>query len=137
MDQDESVLARDRWVRCVTRVRRAPRARHSPATTHLPQPPLRSPTLDLTRCVACSTTAAYTLVRGTGDTRGVSGMIKPLAIVGLPAAAYAAYYRSMPPQAVRFGLYSCVLLHVYDRIWKPHGAMMENMPTTKLHRRIW
>jgi hypothetical protein len=86
---------------------------------------------------ACSHTVAFTLVRGNGDTRGLTGLAKPLAIVSIPTLAYAAYYRALPPQALRFGLYSCVLLHVYDRILKPHGIMEENMPTTKMHRRVW
>ena len=76
-------------------------------------------------------------MRGNGDTRGVSGMVKPLAVVSIPTLAYAAYYRAVPPQALRFGVYSCVLLHLYDRVWKPHGIAEENLPTAKMQRRVW
>ena len=78
---------------------------------------------------------AFTVIRGTGDTRGLVGLVQPLAIVSLPTIGYAAYTRAMPPPALTFGLASCVFLHAFDRILKPRGLMQENMPTTHLHRR--
>ena len=49
------------------------------------------------RAAAClalrSTTVAFTVIRGTGDTRGLVGLAQPLAIVSLPTVAYAAYSR--------------------------------------------
>jgi hypothetical protein len=78
---------------------------------------------------------AFTLIRGTGDTSGLAGLVKPLAIVALPTVGYAAYTRAAPPQALSFGLASCVLLHAFDRILKPRGLFEDNMPTTHLHRR--
>ena len=82
-----------------------------------------------------STTAAFTMIRGNGDTTGFSGMVKPLAIVAVPAAGFAAYYRAAPPHAMSLGLLSCILLHGFDRVLKPRGLFEENMPTAKLHRR--
>jgi hypothetical protein len=43
----------------------------------------------------------------------------------------------MPPQALRFGVYSAVLLHIYDRVIHPKGVMTENMPVARLNRRVW
>jgi len=85
----------------------------------------------------CSTTAAFTVIRGNKDTTGITGMIKPLAIVSVPTIAYAAYYRAAPPQALTFGLLSCVFLHTFDRMLRPRGLFEENMPTTKLNRRTF
>jgi hypothetical protein len=86
---------------------------------------------------SCSTTAAFTVIRGNKDTTGITGMIKPLAIVSVPTIAYAAYYRAAPPQALTFGLLSCVFLHTFDRMLRPRGLFEENMPTTKLNRRTF
>lgn len=77
------------------------------------------------------------MIRGTGDTRGLYPMVMPLAIVAAPTIAYTAYYRAQPPQALRFGVASCVVLHLYDRVWKPTGILESEMPTTRLHRQIW
>lgn len=91
-----------------------------------------------TPALACSHTIAFTLIRGSGDTRGLTGAVVPLGIVALPSLAYAAYYRAVPPQALRFGVYSAALLHVYDRILKTsHGISYDNLPTTHLHRRVF
>ena len=68
---------------------------------------------------------------------GISALIQPLAVTAIPALAYAAYTRATPPPAVRFGLYSCVLLHLYDRCIHPKGLMTENMPMARLNRRVW
>ena len=78
---------------------------------------------------------AFTVIRGTGDTTGLAGLVKPLVIVAAPVALYSAYTRAAPPQALSFGLASCVLLHAFDRILKPRGLFEGNMPTTHLHRR--
>ncbi len=43
----------------------------------------------------------------------------------------------MPPQVMRMSLYSCVLLHVYDRVWHPKGLNLENMPLAHSNRRVW
>ena len=95
-----------------------------------PPPPHPTPPLSL-----CSTTAAFTVIRGTGDTRGLVGLVQPLAIVSLPTIGYAAYLRAAPPAALPLGVVSCALLHAFDRILKPRGLMQDNMPTTRLHRR--
>jgi hypothetical protein len=64
-------------------------------------------------------------------------MAQPLALVALPSVAYAAYYRAMPPAALRFGVVSCMLLHAYDRCIHPKGVMTEHMPLARLNRRVW
>jgi hypothetical protein len=68
---------------------------------------------------------------------GLAALVQPLAVTALPTLAMAAYYRGMPPQAMRFGLASCVLLHLYDRVIHPKGLMTEVMPMARLNRRVW
>lgn len=86
-------------------------------------------------------TVAFTLIRANFEdkhaTGGLVSGIAPLAIVAAPSVAYAAFYRSVPPQALRFGAYSAALLHLYDRVVKPHGLHEENMPTVRMNRRLW
>ncbi len=80
----------------------------------------------------------FTTVRGNGeDSIGVTGMVKPLLITALPTAAFVAYKRAAPPQALLTSLYACVLLHAYDRIWHPKGITIENMPTAHMNRRVF
>ena len=64
-------------------------------------------------------------------------MLQPLALVALPSAGYAIAYRTTPPPALRFGVISCALLHVYDRCIHPKGLMTEHMPMARLNRRVW
>lgn len=80
----------------------------------------------------------FTAVRGNGqETIGLTGLIKPLLITAVPTLGYAAYTRAMPPPVLRLSLYSCVLLHAYDRIWHPKGLTVENMPMAHLNRRVY
>ena len=65
---------------------------------------------------------------------GLLALAQPLLVTAIPTVAYAAYYRGMPPQAMRFGLLSCVLLHLYDRVIHPKGLMTEVMPMARLNR---
>jgi uncharacterized membrane protein len=85
------------------------------------------------------TTAAFVLIRGneTKNINSFTDMIQPLAIVSLPAVAFGVYYQVMPPVAMRFGVLSCILLHTYDRMWKPNGANFETMPHAQSRRRVW
>lgn len=59
----------------------------------------------------------------------------PLAIVAAPTIGYAAFYRAAPPAALVHGVIASGLLHIYDRILTTRYEVLENMPTTKLHRR--
>ncbi len=68
---------------------------------------------------------------------GLLALVQPLVVTAIPTVAYAAYTRSMPAQALRFGLYSCILLHLYDRVIHPKGIMTEVMPMARLHRRVY
>ena len=56
-----------------------------------------------------------------------SAYAKATGIVALPTVAYAAAYRASPPAALRFGLYGTVLLHVFDRVFKPKQPFVEYM----------
>lgn len=75
------------------------------------------------------------MLRGNGDTRGLKGLLQPLAIVAAPTVAYAAFYRSAPPAAMVHGVLASTLLHAYDRMAAVHGETLDVMPVTKLHRR--
>lgn len=68
---------------------------------------------------------------------GALALVQPLVVTAIPTLAYAAYTRAMPSQALRFGLYSCVLLHLYDRVLHPKGLNTELMPMARLNRRVW
>lgn len=94
-------------------------------------------------CVQCRHSAFFTAYRGNleqtvGRTNtGILAGVQPLLVVALPSVAYGAYYRALPPQALRFGVVSAALLHLYDRCWHPKGLMVDTMPTAKLTRRVW
>ena len=102
-------------------------------------PPLRphAPTPPPSHCVV------FSVYRGTIENKagaaktGVVAGVQPLALVALPTVAYAAYYRAMPPAALRFGVVSAALLHAYDRCIHPKGLMTEHMPLARLNRRVW
>ena len=61
----------------------------------------------------------------------VNAYLKATAVVALPTVGYAAMYRSSPPAALRFGLYSTVLLQMYDRVYKPRQPFFEHMPLNR------
>lgn len=91
----------------------------------------------------CRHTAVFAAYRGSleqapGRTNtGILAGVQPLLVVALPSVAYGAYYRAIPPQALRFGVISAALLHLYDRCWHPKGLTVDNMPTARLARRVW
>jgi hypothetical protein len=69
---------------------------------------------------------------------GFAAMVQPLLVTAVPTIGYMAYTRSIkPPTAALFGLYSCVLLHAYDRFLHPKGINTEVMPMARLNRRVW
>jgi hypothetical protein len=52
---------------------------------------------------------------------------KATALTAVPTVAYAVAYKAPPPAAVRFGLFSTVLLHSYDRLLKLRYPFMDHM----------
>lgn len=106
-----------------------------PSGAHPPPLHFRAPPL--------SHTAFFAAYRGSIENKvgasktGLAALAQPLAVTALPTLAYAAYTRAVPHQALRMGLYSCVLLHLYDRCIHPKGLMTENMPMARLNRRVW
>jgi hypothetical protein len=56
-----------------------------------------------------------------------SAYLKATGLVALPAAGIVAAKRASPPAALRFGLYGTVLLHMYDRVYKPTTPFVEHM----------
>ncbi len=97
----------------------------------------------LTLCSPRRTTAVFAAYRGSLEqtpgrsNTGLFAGLQPLLLVATPTVAYGAYYRTMPPAALRFGVVSAALLHLYDRCWHPKGLMTEAMPIATLNRRVW
>lgn len=56
-----------------------------------------------------------------------SAYLKATGIVALPTVGMAVAQKASPPAALRFGLYGTVLLHVYDRVYKPKTPFVEYM----------
>ena len=111
--------------------RRASRPRPPDPPSHPPPSPSRS------HCVVFSVyRGSIENQKGAAKT-GLAALAQPLALVALPSVAYAAYYRAMPPAALRFGVISAALLHVYDRCIHPKGLMTEHMPLARMNRRVW
>lgn len=76
------------------------------------------------------------MIRGNdGSTLGLKGMVLPMAMIAAPTIGYAAFYRAAPPAALLHGVVASGLLHIYDRVLTTRFETLENMPTTKLHRR--
>lgn len=60
-----------------------------------------------------------------------SAWLKATGLVALPTVGFVAAKRASPPAALRFGLYGTVLLHVYDRVYKPGAPFLEHMPLSR------
>ena len=56
---------------------------------------------------------------------------KATGLVALPTAGFIAAKRASPPAALRFGLYGTLLLHIYDRVYKPSFPFVEHMPMSR------
>ena len=80
-------------------------------------------------------TIAFTLLRDSFEQSSglgsFSSWLKATAIISVPAVGLAVYTRASPPAAVRFGVYSTVLLHLYDRVMKPKYPFGEHMEGTR------
>lgn len=60
-----------------------------------------------------------------------SAFAKAAGIVALPTVGMAVAQKASPPAALRFGVYGSVLLHVYDRLYKPSTPYLEHMPMSR------